>query len=168
MSDRAHASNSRRSFKRTCLATTLAVLFTAAGCETPTESPVDVISPGYHIASAETVPFSGTFSGKAKFDPPAAPTRALFEGTGQATHLGATLNMGVLAPLDSVPVEPIATIEGAASGGRNARYMTGTRRRYRPRYLRLVRRSVEADAPTCVPLSGFSLRPTGAACCSTP
>jgi hypothetical protein len=89
---------------RICLATALAVLFAAAGCETRTESPVGLISPGFDVNAGETVPFSATFSGEAKFDPPAAPTRALFEGSGEATHLGTTINEGVLAPLDFVPV----------------------------------------------------------------
>lgn len=88
---------------RTCLATALAVLFTAAGCDTRTESPVSAVSPAFAV-NRESVPFSGTFSGEARFDPPVAPSRALFQGTGRATHLGATVNAGVLAPLNFVPV----------------------------------------------------------------
>jgi hypothetical protein len=92
---------------RTCLATVLAVVFAGAGCDTRTESPVSAMSPAFDI-NRESVPFFGTFSGKARFDPPAAPTRALFEGTGRASHMGATLNAGVLAPLNFVPVSECA------------------------------------------------------------
>lgn len=84
----------------------LAVLLAGTGCEIPTDSRVGDTSPVLAITPGETVPFSGMFSGEARFDPPGAPapTRALFEGTGRATHLGATINSGVLAPLDFVPV----------------------------------------------------------------
>jgi len=85
----------------------LAIVFAGAGCETRTESPVSVIGPAYDINRA-SVPFSATFSGVARFDPPAAPTRALFDGSGEATHLGATVNMGVLAPLQFVPTPECA------------------------------------------------------------
>jgi len=92
---------------RTHLATALVVLFATAGCEIRTESPVSAISPALDI-NRGSVPFSATFSGEARFDPPAAPTRAIFEGSGEATHLGTTVNMGVLAPLTFVPVPECA------------------------------------------------------------
>lgn len=92
---------------RAYLATTLVILFTGVGCETRTESPVSAITPAFDI-NGRNVPFSATFSGKARFDPPSAPTRALFDGSGEATHLGATTNMGVLAPMQFVPVPDCA------------------------------------------------------------
>lgn len=92
---------------RTYSAAAVAVLLAGAGCETPTETPVGEalagLSPGFDMSAAASVPFLATFSGEARFDPPQAPTRALFEGSGRGTHLGATINAGVLAPLVFVP-----------------------------------------------------------------
>jgi len=92
---------------RNCLTAALVVVLAGGGCDTPTDGPLGAITPAFDLGR-ETVPFTGTLSGKARFDPPAAPTRALFEGSGQATHLGATINLGELAPLQFVPTAECA------------------------------------------------------------
>jgi len=58
------------------------------------------------FADGPGVPFSATFSGDARFDPapPEVATQILFNGSGYATHLGSTTNVGVLAPIALVPV----------------------------------------------------------------
>ena len=61
------------------------------------------------LADKKNVPFQASFAGLAWFD---SPTSAVFQGIGQASHLGRSTNSGYLAPLI-----PILTSECEAGWG---------------------------------------------------
>ena len=95
---------------RTRLAMALTALLAGAACETPTERPTEALAgPAFGSGlSATEVPFMASLSGEVRFDPPENPVQALFEGSGEASHLGAARNEGVAGPLTPVPTADCA------------------------------------------------------------